>query len=262
MVIGEPLCPGRNSRWAFSFASKGGGARRSEDETGSNGPDGLSGSEPDGRTHCRSCAGLLGRARMVTRSASHLRWAPSDCSVGAAHEIGLVLASWIVRAGNRRLEGESAMNQRIRTIVVPLDLTTDADAIVSWAIEWAQLKHARLIFLHVLAPVHTYASPVFVDPGGYDELYAQARKLAEERLSWHAAQAKERGVEASVHLRVGPGADEILAMARDLGTGLIIVGTHGRTGLAHVFLGSTAEKVVRLAQCPVFVVKELLPAPM
>jgi len=152
------------------------------------------------------------------------------------------------------------MNRPIRTIMVPLDLTTDADAIVSWAIEWAQLKRARLIFVHVLAPVHTYASPAFVDPGGYDEFYAQARKLAEERLSEQTSQARECGVEATAHVRVGNAADEILAMARDLGTGLIIVGTHGRTGLAHVFLGSTAEKVVRLAQCPVFVVKEHFPA--
>ena len=150
------------------------------------------------------------------------------------------------------------MNRPIRTIMVPLDLTTDSDAIVSWAIEWAQLKQARLIFLHVLAPVHTYASPVFVDPGGYGELYAQARKLAEERLSEHVSAARKCGVEATGHVRVGHAGDEILAMARDLGTGLIVVGTHGRTGLAHVFLGSTAEKVVRLAQCPVFVVKEPL----
>lgn len=153
------------------------------------------------------------------------------------------------------------MNRPIRTILVPLDLTTDADAVGSWAIEWAQLKRARLVFLHVLAPVHAYANPVFVDPGGFDELYAQARQFAEEKIQKHAARAQECGVEASFHVRVGHAADEILAMAGDLNTGLIIVGTHGRTGLAHVFLGSTAEKVVRLAQCPVFVVKEPLPAP-
>lgn len=53
---------------------------------------------------------------------------------------------------------------------------------------------------------------------------------------------------------------EILTLAGETGAGLIILGTHGRKGLAHVFLGSTAEKVVRLAECPVFVVKEGRPS--
>jgi nucleotide-binding universal stress UspA family protein len=55
---------------------------------------------------------------------------------------------------------------------------------------------------------------------------------------------------------VGSAAEEILVLARDFGADLIVIGTHGRKGLAHVVLGSTAEKVVRLAPCPVFVVKE------
>ena len=155
------------------------------------------------------------------------------------------------------------MNRPIRTILVPLDLTTKGDAIVSWAIEWAQLKRARLIFLHVLAPVHTYASPVLVDASAFEEMYAQARKHAEDELSKHVAEARECGVEARAHVRVGNAGDEILSMARDLNAGLMVVGTHGRTGLAHIFLGSTAEKVVRLAQCPVFVVKAPpFPAPV
>ena len=148
------------------------------------------------------------------------------------------------------------MKRPIRTILVPLDLNVDTDPIVSWAIEWAQLKRARLVFLHVLPPAHVYASPAFVDVGNYEDLYGLARKHAEDQLLEYASQARECGIEASVHVRVGNAPDVILAMTRDLGADLLIVGTHGRKGLAHVFLGSTAEKVVRLAPCPVFVAKE------
>ena len=148
------------------------------------------------------------------------------------------------------------MKRPIRTIMVPLDLNVDTDPIVSWAIEWAQMKRARLVFLHVLPPAHVYASPAFVDVGNYEDLYGLARKHAEDQLLEYASQARECGIEASVHVRVGNAPDVILAMTRDLGADLLIVGTHGRKGLAHVFLGSTAEKVVRLAPCPVFVAKE------
>jgi nucleotide-binding universal stress UspA family protein len=149
------------------------------------------------------------------------------------------------------------MIRTIETIVVPLDLTEPLEEMAEWAIEWAERAQARLVFFHVLPPVHAYASPVFIEPSTFDEQYNVARKYAEERMRSLAARARERGVEATVHVRLGTPAEEILSLAQDFGAGLIIVGTHGRKGLAHVILGSTAEKVVRLAQCPVFVVKDL-----
>jgi nucleotide-binding universal stress UspA family protein len=148
------------------------------------------------------------------------------------------------------------MSRTIHTIVVPLDLTESSQTIADWAIEWGERARARLVLLHVLPPVHVYAGPVFIDPAGFDEQYFQARQCAEERLRPIADQARECGVEATVHVRVGSAAEEILVLARDFGADLIVIGTHGRKGLAHVVLGSTAEKVVRLAPCPVFVVKE------
>jgi nucleotide-binding universal stress UspA family protein len=57
-------------------------------------------------------------------------------------------------------------------------------------------------------------------------------------------------------LRAGPAAAEIVRAARDFGSDLIVLSTNGHTGLARVILGSTAEQVVRLAPCPVLVVRE------
>jgi nucleotide-binding universal stress UspA family protein len=58
-----------------------------------------------------------------------------------------------------------------------------------------------------------------------------------------------------VEVAVGPPADTIVRVAQERGADLIVMSTHGRTGLQHVFLGSVAEKVVRLATCPVMTVK-------
>jgi universal stress protein A len=57
-------------------------------------------------------------------------------------------------------------------------------------------------------------------------------------------------------LRIGRAPDEIVAVARETGADLIVISTHGRSGLAHVLLGSTAEKVARQAPCPVLIVRE------
>jgi universal stress protein A len=64
------------------------------------------------------------------------------------------------------------------------------------------------------------------------------------------------GAAAETLLRVGRPETEILNTAREIDCDLIILSTHGRTGLAHVFMGSTAEQIVRRAGCPVLVVRE------
>ncbi len=152
------------------------------------------------------------------------------------------------------------MTPTIATILVPLDVGERCDAIASWAIEWARMKRARLLFLHVLPQVNAYATPVFVDQRTHDDYYARAREGATGRLERFAAPAIAAGIEASIRVRIGFAAEEILEAAREEGADLIVLGTHGRRGLAHLVLGSTAEKVVRLASCSVFVVKEPHPA--
>jgi nucleotide-binding universal stress UspA family protein len=67
---------------------------------------------------------------------------------------------------------------------------------------------------------------------------------------------RHRGIKVEAYLRVGCPFDEIVQMANHLNVDLIIIGSHGRTGLTHLLLGSTAERVVEHAQCPVLVVKQ------
>jgi nucleotide-binding universal stress UspA family protein len=91
--------------------------------------------------------------------------------------------------------------------------------------------------------------------------HEQAQKLQHEiaqKVDIAAQRANPAGLELLVHARIGSPADEILSLARDVDADLIIVGTHGRTGVKRWVMGSVAERVVREAACPVFVVRSKL----
>jgi nucleotide-binding universal stress UspA family protein len=89
----------------------------------------------------------------------------------------------------------------------------------------------------------------------YDELLRAAQIDAQRRLNALVATAKKEGVRASGLLLEGVAAEQIVRAARSRRAGLIVMGTHGRTGLAKLFLGSVAERVVGNAPCPVMKVK-------
>ena len=76
------------------------------------------------------------------------------------------------------------------------------------------------------------------------------------QLSLIAAELRSKGLSAEPLLRSGNPYEEIVNAAKELGVGLIVIGSHGYTGLGRLLLGSTADRVVQYAPCPVFVVKD------
>jgi nucleotide-binding universal stress UspA family protein len=84
--------------------------------------------------------------------------------------------------------------------------------------------------------------------------YASAQAMRE--LESRAAPVRDQGIDIKIASALGDIAESILETARDTHTELIVMGTHGRTGLAHLFLGSMAEKVLRHATIPVLTVRE------
>lgn len=137
----------------------------------------------------------------------------------------------------------------IRKILHPTDFSEHADYAFQLACALARAQDARLLLLHVgrppvIAPVGGVIPP---EPERYQE------ELAE---SLHQLQAKAADV--AVECRLGLAADpsaEILRVAQENDCDLIVMGTHGRTGLARLLMGSVAEQVVRRASCPVMTVK-------
>jgi nucleotide-binding universal stress UspA family protein len=161
-------------------------------------------------------------------------------------------------------------------LLVPTDFSEPANNALHYAVEEAALHQARVTLLHVLPPdTHTNVHFVSGEPGpgspgtfnpevgghiGGTSILAHAESVRRDpseealtRLRDLAANAFKGTSEAEV--AEGHPADTIVRVARERSVDLIVMSTHGRTGLQHVLLGSVAEKVVRLAPCPVLTVK-------
>lgn len=137
----------------------------------------------------------------------------------------------------------------IRTILLPTDFSRHSEYAWGMARSLARDHGARLVVLHVRFPDlllgGSYPLPP-QDPQGQ-------RQLLLEELQRHCPAEISIAVEHLV--KDGDPASEILQCARALNADLIVLGTHGRSGMGRLLLGSVAEKVVRRASCPVLTVK-------
>lgn len=134
-------------------------------------------------------------------------------------------------------------------ILVPTDFEAASRKALEVAKELAPCVRAQIVLCHVYTlPVYTYPGlEPAVLPGFHAEVMAAAKKALDELA------ASEGGLPSQ--LREGDPATEILAAAAELKAKMIVLGTHGRQGLAHLLLGSVAEKVVRRSPVPVLTVR-------
>ncbi len=141
----------------------------------------------------------------------------------------------------------------IKRILVPIDFSACSKKALQYALPLARQHRAALTLLYVVPP--TYGAGEY---GGIDyaQLEAGMKEGGEKELAKLAVDEVGGAVAADTLVRVGSPAVNIIEVARSLPADLIVISTHGRTGLKHVFLGSVAEHVVQRAPCPVFVVRE------
>lgn len=145
----------------------------------------------------------------------------------------------------------------IRTILVPTDFSPLSNRAVTYARRFAEHFAARLILLHVTEPV-TYA-PAYGRFDTVEELRAAKRVAAEDSLAQLIADSEPPGVKpvsCQAIVAEGDSAAETDRIAREQLVDLIVIASHGFGGLTHLLLGSTTEKVMRHAPCPVLVVRE------
>ena len=143
-------------------------------------------------------------------------------------------------------------------ILVPTDFSEDSKLALSYAIELAQKFSAEIIVVHVdqpLAPVMVSELNPGLDVGTMNRIAEEQRLLALRELDQTSARLRESGVKSRGLMRVGAPFLEILHAAQTENVDLIVMGTHGRTGLAHVLIGSVAERVVNKAPCPVLTIR-------
>jgi nucleotide-binding universal stress UspA family protein len=141
---------------------------------------------------------------------------------------------------------------KLKKILAPIDFSDCSEKAVQYAKAMAKQFNAELILLHVMQPYAPVADHILVDTTG---LLDEARDVAKRNLE-DMRSTIDAHIESRALTRSGQPYYEIVSAAEDLDVDLIIISTHGRTGLAHTFMGSTAERVVRHAKCPVLVVRE------
>ena len=142
---------------------------------------------------------------------------------------------------------------RVRCILVPLDFSAQATPVLEWALHLAAEHGSSIVLLHV------YHLPVEFQQleGAYlpADFWANVKQEAEQQLGRHAERVRAAGIEVEARVREGYPATVIVEEAESQGADLVVLGTHGHTGIKHLLLGSIAERVVQHAPCPVLTVK-------
>ena len=148
------------------------------------------------------------------------------------------------------------MNPTIAQILVPVDFSPHSDYALTYAAALAASLRASVHLVHALEPI----PPMAVGEGLYlvdiEAMEASVSAEAERRMGECRTRVAAQGVAVTSDVLTGHPATVIIDAARRRRSDLIVMGTHGRTGLAHMFIGSIAETVTRLAPCPVLTVRE------
>lgn len=142
--------------------------------------------------------------------------------------------------------------EKIDKILVPIDFSGCSEAALSYAVFLAAQLKAAILLTHVMNP----AGHAIDFPSIYPLVDAELRNGLGQALERTADRWRRDGIAFETHLLNGDPADEIGRAARALECDLIVMGTHGRKGVAHFLMGSVAERVVRSAPVPVVTVRQ------
>ena len=144
----------------------------------------------------------------------------------------------------------------IKRILVPTDFSEPAMAALDYAVKLARSLRSQLTVLFVVEPVYlAVPTDMYAAIPNVDMLLVEQQRSAREQLSKLSQRLQKKGVKCKAVLATGSVYQCIANTARQMKADLIVLGTHGRTGLSHVLLGSVAERVVQTAPCPVLTVR-------
>lgn len=138
---------------------------------------------------------------------------------------------------------------QVNKILFPTDFSHTGDAALEFAASMARDSDATLLIVHVEEPTVAY--------GGGEMYYGVSEPASEDlKTMLRAVAPRDPEVSCEHHLIVGDPAAGLVRFAESEGVDLIVMGTHGRTGLSRLIMGSVAEAVVRKAPCPVLTYKQ------
>ncbi len=143
---------------------------------------------------------------------------------------------------------------RIKTILFPTDFSSGARAAMDYALSLAKDYQARLILLYVIQDI-SIAEWYIPSTLSVADLVDDMQKNAWKEMDKWAAETAGKVKDVEKLVERGVPFVEIIRTAKEKKADMIVIGTHGRTGIDHMLFGSTAEKVVRKAPCPVLTVR-------
>jgi nucleotide-binding universal stress UspA family protein len=172
----------------------------------------------------------------------------------------------IIRVGSLVSSEEDEMSIFPTRILLATDGSGEAELATRTAVDLARMSGSELHVVHVLdaAPSPALLYPEVTDPEGAvvpdqvleQDLERRAEQLGREILDAEAERVRSAGgTVAQTHLAMGDAPREIVHLAEDLGTGLIVMGSRGRGGIRRALMGSVSDSVVRHAHCPVLIVR-------
>jgi nucleotide-binding universal stress UspA family protein len=147
----------------------------------------------------------------------------------------------------------------IRRILAPTDFSDFSKQVVKSALELAQAFDAKLLLLHVVE-LPSYPIEGLVPSSLGANLLDDLERQASSELAGVLPEAQGGEVDVGRRVIIGTPYRKIVEVAEDEKSDLIVMATHGRTGLSHLVLGSVAERVVRTATCPVLTIRPASPS--
>ena len=147
---------------------------------------------------------------------------------------------------------------QFNTIVVPTDFSDQSQVALNYAIALARQFGSTIHCVHVIDQRYLEGGggdAIYVSAGHVEETLRSIREHALKRLAHQTKKAEAYQLKAESHVREGRPVEQIEAIAKELNADLVVVATHGRSGLDHMLLGSTTEKLLRKASVPVLTVR-------
>ena len=142
----------------------------------------------------------------------------------------------------------------IRRILYPSDFSPASRPAFKRGVELARALRSQLLIVHVMGPLPTIGEG-YITPETVERLLQSQRLLAQRQLRALVTRAKAAGVRASgLLVETGMPHEQIVRVARRKRADMIVMGTHGRSGLTRLLLGSVAARVIATAKCPVLTV--------
>lgn len=161
---------------------------------------------------------------------------------------------WVVKDARRDgKDGLQTFMSDLRRILVPTDFTETSEHALDWALSLAERLGASVTVMH------SYEIPIAGFPDGAmiatPEIATRIADASQQALAKTVERRREKGIPLDSILREGVAWEEINAVADSIDADLVVIGTHGRRGLARALLGSVAENVVRTARRPIVTIR-------